>query len=131
MRLDERPFAIRTFAGVDRASNARVRQPGSWYILKDLWMPDPGDPEQRPGSVEFASTVTLGEPSYRDKWPVAPDEFDIPYSYEVLDPTVIDADKFIRGTRIPTLPIGRTTGQNTTVNYGQVVPSSDIFRGGF
>lgn len=53
-------FNLRQFLGVNRMLNARVLQPGSWYTLKNLYMPTPGRLQQRPGTAEFASKVVIG-----------------------------------------------------------------------
>lgn len=54
---------FRNFRGVDRTSNARVTNPGSFFLAENFWMPNPGELEQIPGSTTFTYEVELGEMS--------------------------------------------------------------------
>jgi hypothetical protein len=74
-------FPLRDSIGVDLTINARVVSPGSFKALKNLYMPNPGRLEQRPGTLEFAQKVVVGErTSYTDN----PDDFRPPQTIDKL-----------------------------------------------
>ena len=81
----DQSFAIRTFDGVDLTTGARINAPGSWKELVNLWIPQPDRLEQRPGTVEFASEVILGEA--KQNWVDAADVFNRPPVPRSFDPT--------------------------------------------
>lgn len=75
---------FRNFRGVDRTSNARVTNPGSFWLAENFWMPNPGELEQIPGSTTFTYEVELGEESPspdEPTWEDEPDGFELPTDY--------------------------------------------------
>ncbi len=108
-RLEEQRFELRDFLGVDRTANARVNSPGSFFTLEDLWMPQAGILQQRPGTTEFASKVVVGRQQTKNDpngWSDPPDEFGHPGVLNNLNPEITVGLKFsFIGTRFQIPPV--------------------------
>jgi hypothetical protein len=106
---DER-FKLRIIEGVDHTVNARVTSPGSWKILENLYMKEPGRLEQRPGTVEFVQLVVTGEASPdHGSWPGdgASHDFGLPEKLIDFSPEIVINNKFGGGlVKVQIPPIG-------------------------
>ena len=56
----EGKIPIREFK-LDLTENARITSPGTWRKLENLWSPQPGAVEQRPGSIRFCQSQDMGK----------------------------------------------------------------------